>query len=73
MKLPTIILGIPYLSLLIVNEKQQLMYSSGSGSANFAPGLDLDVLPMGPDAGDAVEGILITGLNRNTQEVRTAF
>ena len=51
--------GIPQVSLRIVNEKQQLTDPS---------------LPGGARPGVVVSGFCFTiGLNRNTQEVNTAF
>jgi hypothetical protein len=62
-KLPTIMSGIPQVSLRIVNEKQQLTNLSlpGVGTRGARPGV-------------VVPGFCFTtGLNRNTQEVNTAF
>lgn len=55
--------GIPQVSLRIVNEKQQLTNPSllGVGTMGARPGV---VVP---------ELCFATGLNRNTQEVNTAF
>jgi hypothetical protein len=62
-KLPTIMSGIPQVSLRIVNEKQQLTNPSLPG-----------VGAMGARPGVVVPGLCFaTGLNRNTQEVNTAF
>ena len=55
--------GIPHVSLRIVNEKQQLTNLSlpGAGTRGARPGV-------------VVPGFCFTtGLNRNTQEVSTAF
>ena len=61
-KLPTIMSGIPQVSLRIVNEKQQLTNPS-------LPGIGRGARP-----GVVVPGFCFTiGLNRNTQEVNTAF
>ena len=60
MKLPTIILGIPHLSRLMVNEKQQLMKPSSLGASSPPSLFRSDV-------------VLIKGLYRNTQDVSTAF
>jgi len=53
-------LGIPHLSRLIVNEKQQLTKPSSLGASSFPSFFRSDE-------------ILIKGLYRNTHEVRTAF
>lgn len=60
MKLPTIILGIPHLSRLIVNEKQQLTKPSSLEASS-------------PPSFFRSDEVLIKGLYRNTQEVSTAF
>lgn len=60
MKLPTIMLGIPHLSRLIVNEKQQLTKPSSLGVSS-------------PPSFFRSDEVLISGLYRNTQEVSTAF
>jgi hypothetical protein len=63
MKLPTIMSGIPQVSLRIVNEKQQLTN----------PSLP-EVVTRGARPGvDVPEPCLTAGLDRNTQEVNTAF
>jgi hypothetical protein len=61
MKLPTIISGIPQVSLRIVNEKQQLTKPSLPEVRGVRPG----VADPGP--------CLTAGLERNTQDVNTAF
>jgi hypothetical protein len=62
-KLPTIMSGIPQVSLRIVNEKQQLTNPSlpGVGSRGARPGVVVPVFCFTKD------------LDRNTQEVNTAF
>jgi hypothetical protein len=58
MKLPTIMSGIPQVSLRIVNEKQQLTSPS---------------LPEVGTRGAVPEPCFTTDLDRNMQEVNTAF
>jgi hypothetical protein len=54
--------GTPQVSRWIVNEKQQLMNASSLEAVDWAhPGIS------------ALESCLTVGLNRNTQEVNTAF
>ena len=62
-KFPTIMSGIPHESLRIVNEKQQLTNPSlpGVGTRGARPEI---IVP---------EFCFTRGLNRNTQEVKTAF
>jgi len=55
-KLPTIMSGMPQVSLRIVNEKQQLMNTSSLGEVGWTH-----------------PGVAALGLNRNTQDVNTAF
>lgn len=89
MKFPTIILGIPHVSLLIVNEKQQLMNPSSFGTslASAVPvPLWLFAARGSAEEMGAVlavrrttgvtrppEGAVMFGLKRRTQDVRTAF
>lgn len=60
MKLPTIILGIPHLSLRIVKEKQQFTCPSSTSVSRSSVVIAVDVL-------------LEDGLYRRTQDVKTAF
>lgn len=67
MKLPTIMLGMPQVSRRIVNEKQQLTKPSSLGdSSGLLDPRELAVIAAAP-------GVVISGLNRRTQDVRTAF
>ena len=77
MKLPTINVGIPYGSLRIVNEKQQLIMPSSRGASGCG---SAEALPLAPapwllllGAGVPETDVGRFGLKRNTQEVRTAF
>jgi hypothetical protein len=75
-------LGIPHLSLLIVNEKQQLTNpSSVSTTSLFPPLLLARERPAGVPVTAAEDEVAVVpavdgfsaGLYRSTQEVRTAF
>jgi hypothetical protein len=63
MKLPTIMSGMPQVSRRIVNEKQQLMNASSLEALDWTY----------PGVAGRLEPCLSAGLNRNTQEVNTAF
>lgn len=65
MKLPTINVGIPYGSLRMVNEKQQLIMPCSLGGGPCCPGV---LLP-----GVAAPEVGSRGLKRRTHDVSTAF